>query len=575
MIPCRWFLLLLAGAGACTGSIGAGSSYESVGDGVIPGTGGTGAVGGIGGSGTGGSACSGAIAAGRPVLRRLNRDEYTNSLRELLGITSRPGDILPDEGSSPEGFNTNGDYLAISTPLISKLVEASGAAISEGLLASRAGLLACSAGTTSPATGPCPREIVTRFGKRAFRRPLTAVEIDAHAKIVTDAKSSGLDDDTSIKLGLQTILMSPFFLFQLVNEPRPDDPQAAYRLDDYELAARLAYFLRASIPDQVLVDLADRKQLGNPDVLRAQVKRLLADAGSARFAESWSGQWLKTRDVLTTVNPPASVIANFDDALRQSMKRETDAFFENLIRADLNLLEALTADYSFLDARMAKHYGINDVIGTSAKRVTVTGANRKGVLTHASIMAATTHSGHTSPIARGNFVLSQLMCTALTLPPDIDIPSLEELTKKFNNLSVRQIMEEHRQKPACAGCHIEMDPIGLAFEVFDPVGRHRMTYPDNGLAIDSSGELPNAGAFRDHQGLIDLLAKDRRQQVKRCFTTMVMTYAIGRSMQASDRCVIEQIADRLDDTQGISDLVTRVVLSDQFRGQGAAFMGAR
>jgi len=575
-------LLLLV---SCTGEIGGSAHGGDVAgkpgggpNGAGGSGGGTNSAGGGGGGansaggGTTGTSCGTAVP-GRAVLRRLNRDEYTNSLRELLGITSSPGDLLPEEGTGPEGFNTNGDYLAISVPFISQLLNASSAAISEGLSKSRATLLACATASASPAAAPCAREIVARFGKRAFRRPMSTEEIDAHTKIVTDAKASGLDDDTSIRFGLQSMLVSPFFLLHVVNESAPNDPKAAHRLDDYELATRLASFLRVSIPDPTLLDLADKKQLNKPEILAQQIKRLLGDAtSSARFAEAFGAQWLKTRQVLTTVNPPPSVIATFDDELRQSMKRETDALFENLVRSDVPPMEALTADYSFINARMAKHYGISGVTGTAMTRKSLAGTNRKGALSHASVLAATTHSGQTSPIARGYFVLSQLMCLSLSVPANENIPSIEQLIEESANLTVRQVMEKHLTRPDCAGCHREMDPIGLAFEAFDPIGRHR-TVDEKNRAIDTSGDLPGAGPFRDHMGLIDLLSKDRRQQVMRCLTTMMMSYAVGRTMGPADQCAIDKIADGLADTHGISELVTRIASSDQFRSQGGAQKG--
>ncbi len=569
-------LLGLMFLGSCVGQVGESSQAgDGVGNPGQPGSPGwPGGPGGTGGtSGANPIASCGAPVPGRPVLRRLNRDEYTNSLRELLGITSSPGDLLPEEGTGPEGFNTNGDYLAVSVPFISQLLKASSAAISEGLSRSRATLLACATAPASPAAAPCAREIVARFGKRAFRRPMSTEEIDAHTKIVTDAKANGLDDDTSIRFGLQSMLVSPFFLLHVVNEAAPNDPKAVHRLDDYELATRLASFLRVSSPDPTLLDLADKRQLNKPEILAQQIKRLLGDATSAaRFAEAFGAQWLKTRQVLTTVNPPPSVIAVFDDELRQSMKRETDALFENLVRNDVPPMEVLTADYSFINARMAKHYGISGVTGTAMTRKSVAGVNRKGALSHASVMSATTHSGHTSPIARGHFVLSQLMCISLSVPANENIPSIEQLIEQSGNLTVRQVMEKHLTRPDCAACHREMDPIGLAFEAFDPIGRHR-TVDEKNRAIDTSGDLPGAGPFRDHMGLIDLLSKDRRQQVMRCLTTMMMSYAVGRTMGPADRCAIEKIADNLADTQGISELVTRIASSDQFRSQGGAQKG--
>jgi hypothetical protein len=498
----------------------------------------------------------------RPALRRLNREEYSRSLRELLGIGSSPGDLLPADASrSPEGFDNNGDYLSVSTDLTSKLLQASDAALTEGLSVSRASLLACSeAAGDSPVAPGCAAEIVARFGGRAFRRPLTRDEVDAHAKIITDAAASGLDADRSVRLGLQSILMSPHFLFEIVG----GDTQAVHELDDHELATRLARFLRRGLPDQELLDLADRGELRTPDVLRAQVARLLQTDGAV-FAASFASQWLRTHEVLTKDVPP-TVIADFDGELRQAMKRETDALFEHLVAADLHPLEALTADYSFLDARMAEHYGVPGVTSAAARRVNMAGTHRIGVLSHASVMTSTSHSAKTSPIARGHFVLSRILCSPPPQPPP-DIPTLDEQRDAFGqDLTTRQILEQHRRLPACAACHAQMDPIGLAFEVFDAIGRHRSA-DENGNPIDSAGELPGAGAFAGHEELVALLSTSRRGEVLRCMTGMLMTFAVGRSMGPHDQCAIDAIAGGVRDEHGISELVTSIVLSELFRTQ--------
>ncbi|HUQ52261.1 MAG TPA: DUF1592 domain-containing protein, partial [Gammaproteobacteria bacterium] len=332
----------------------------------------------------------------------------------------------------------------------------------------------------------CAREILSGVAYRAYRQPPST----EHMSVLMDFYAQGYEKggfDKGIETGLQRILSSPQFVFRFERDPA-NAGDGAYAIGDGELASRLAFFLWSSIPDDELLELASRDRLNRPAVLEQQVRRMLADPKAAALTQNFAGQWLYLRN-LAIKDASTLEFPDFDDNLRNSFRRETELLFEHVMRNDLSVLELLTADYTFVDERLAKHYGIPGVYGSDFRKVPVTDPRRQGLLGHGSILLVTSNPNRTSPVNRGVWVLKNILGAAVPAPPPVNIPPLEEAAGDvdFDSLTVRELMELHRGKPFCEGCHKIMDPIGLAMENFDVIGRWRTV--DNGNPIDTAGHL--------------------------------------------------------------------------------------
>ncbi len=400
------------------------------------------------------------------------------------------------------------------------------------------------------------REIVTRFATRAFRRPVKPEEVERFLKLYDKSEKSGERFEKRIRLALSGVLVSPHFLFRVELDPANAKAGTAYPINDYELASRLSYFLWSSLPDDALFALAAKGELRQN--LDAQVKRMLKDPKSAAFVQNFAGQWLTIRK-LAEVNPDPKVFPRFDEELRSAMYRETEMFFDAILREDRSILDFLDADFSFVNERLAKHYGITGVKGPEFRRVKLP-PNRGGILTQASILTLTSNSTRTAPVKRGKFVLEQILNTPPPPPPP-DVPNLP-LEKELTG-SLRQIMEQHRTNPVCASCHQRMDPIGFAFEHFDAIGAWRDK--DGKFAIDPSGVLPDGKTFNGPDGLKALL-KGKKDVFGRCLTEKVLTYGLGRGLEFYDRCAVDKIQQVLDKNDyRFSILLLEVVKSEPFQ----------
>ena len=422
----------------------------------------------------------------------------------------------------------------------------------------------------APAAGmeaACARQILSRFARRAWRRPLADAEVTALLRFLDVARAQGEGFEAGVKLALQAVLLSPHFLFRVELDP---DPRSAvtHPLNDHELAARLSYFLWSSMPDDALFAAADAGSLHEPATLRAQVERMLADPKARSLTQNFAGQWLYTRAVAEHDADPTQ-FPGFTADVKSSLRAETEAYFDHFLRGDIGMNEFLTADFSFLDDRAARYYGITAPAGTGVRRMTLPPA-RRGVLSHGSLLAVTSHPDRTSPVRRGQWVLNQLLCAPPPPPP----PSVEGLpVEAMPTGSLRQRMERHRTEPSCANCHALMDPIGFSFERFDAVGVTRTT--DSGFAIDTTGVLPGTGErFEDNTSLAALLTRDPRYP--RCVTQQWFVYALGRGPTAHDDQAIDRItAEWRASGLRLRDLVQRVVASEAFlqrRGEPAGGM---
>jgi hypothetical protein len=406
------------------------------------------------------------------------------------------------------------------------------------------------------------RFIVSTFARRAFRRPPKAAEIEQLVALVESAEKNGDSFERGIQLAMQAILVSPHFLFKVENENR-----AAVQpnlITDHELATRLSYFLWSSSPDDELARLADRGEL-RPQLQR-QVRRMLSDPKSRALADNFAGQWLQIRN-LAAMTPDPKHFPQFDDALRSAMMQETTLFFDAMVREDHRVGDFLDADFTFVNERLARHYGINGVKGPRFRRVSLAGTGRAGITTHASILTVTSNVTRTSPVKRGKFVLESLL-NADVPPPPPEVPELAESPEAVAEAPLRKRMEVHRTNPDCAVCHQKMDPLGFAFEHFDAIGAWRAK--DGSFAIDSSGELPDGRAFQDHKDLRRLL-RQQPDAFRRCLAEKLLTYALGRGMERTDRPAIDQICEQTRQrADKLSAMFEAIVASEPFQTKAPA-----
>lgn len=426
-------------------------------------------------------------------------------------------------------------------------------------------LLACDTSTPQHAQ---TREVLARFVSRAFRRPATSEEIERYAGFVDAIVARGEKWEAGVQLAMQAVLVSPKFLFRTEPEGQAS-PTEPHPLTEYQLASRLSYFLWSSMPDDELFALAARGQLtANLD---SQVRRMLQDPRSAALVDSFVMQWLQLQN-LKTFQPDPKRFPNFGDRLRSAMTEETKRFFEAILREDRSILDVIDADFTYVSASLARHYGLTEKNGPIPRsrydqpeefvRVDLKGTNRGGILTQASVLAVTSNPTRTSPVKRGRWVLEQLLGTPPPPPPP-DVPELEKDGKPLSAGSLRQRMEEHRKNPACANCHAKMDPLGFAFENFNAVGAFREK--DEGVTIDPSGVLPDGTQFNGPAELKKILLT-KKDLFARCLTEKLMTYALGRGLEYYDKRSVDRVVAQL--AQGdykFSVLVTEIVKSDPFR----------
>ena len=408
---------------------------------------------------------------------------------------------------------------------------------------------------------PCAKEIIGGLARRAYRRPITDADLGALLEFYQIGRDEGTFDD-GIGRALQRMLVSPKFLFRIEPDRVDAAPNTIRPLDDLELASRLSFFLWSSIPDDELLQLAEQGRLADPDVLEPQVRRMLRDPRSEALVDNFGGQWLYLRNLASAAPDPIR-FPDFDDNLRRAMGRETELFFESVIREDRSVLEFLTSDTTFLNERLARHYGIPHVYGSHFRRVTMPDGNRGGVLGHASLLTATSYANRTSPVTRGKWILENII-GAPPPPPPADVPELEEHTAEGQVLSMRERMEQHRKNPSCAICHAQMDPLGLALENFDAVGRWRAR-GEADTPIDATGALPDGSTFDGPTELRAVLAS-RADEFITTFTEKLLTYAVGRGTELRDAPVVRQIGrTAADEEYRFSSLIMGVVESAPFR----------
>ena len=427
-----------------------------------------------------------------------------------------------------------------------------------GETASRRKLFVCYPKNPGEETA-CAERIVSAFVRRAYRRPVVAADWAKPLKFYHEAKEAG-GFEAGIGSALSAVLVSPEFLFRIERDPADVAPETTYPISDVELASRLSFFLWSSIPDEELLGIAQRGELHRPKVLESQVRRMLADPRSISLVENFAAQWLHLRN-LESFTPDLRLFPDFDDNLREAFRRETELHFEALLREDRTVLDLIKTDHTFLNERLAKHYGIPNVYGSRFRRVALDSESRRGgLLRQGSVLTVTSYATRTSPVIRGHWLLGNLLGTPPP-PPPANIPNLKENTVS-ETLPMRARLSAHRANAACASCHDLMDPVGFALENFDAIGRWRLT--ENGLPIDASGGLPDGSRFNGVTGLEDALLKHPELFVG-TLTEKLLTFALGRGMSENDAPAVRRIVrDAQRDGNHFSSIVLGIVKSSPF-----------
>jgi hypothetical protein len=508
---------------------------------------------------------------GRVTIRRLNRAEYTNTIRDLLGIDFNSAADFPSDDVG-YGFDNIGDVLTLPPLLMEKYLDAAQQIAAKAIVTGkpvnklndypeshRRIFFVAPGAKVSPEAAA--QQILQRLAMRAYRRPVGADELKRLMKLAANARFHGSTFESSIQLALEAILVSPHFLFRVELDPERD-AGAIRALNEYELASRLSYFIWSSMPDNELFDLAGRGRLR--ENLDRQVRRMLADWKSKALVEDFAGQWLQLRN-LDQASPDKTQFAAFDQDLRRAMRTESEMFFAAILHEDRSVLEMLDANYTFVNARLARYYGIQGVEGDRFRRVSLpsrgAASARGGLITQAAVLTVTSNPSRTSPVKRGKWILDNILGAPPPDPP-ADVPKLQEDAKAVASGTLRQRMERHRTDPNCAVCHKEMDSLGFALENFDAVGAWRTK--DGNFPIDAAGQLPDGRSFAGPRELKAVLRASKEQFV-RCLANKLLTYSIGRGVETFDDRAIDVIVNSTKaGGYKISALFLGIVHSDPF-----------
>jgi len=418
---------------------------------------------------------------------------------------------------------------------------------------------------TAAEESACAQRIFSTLTRRAYRRPVTAEDVNAPLSFYKQARTNGGDFDAGIRAGVARVLASPSFLYRVERDPATLRAGVAHPVSDIELASRLSFFLWSSIPDEQLLNAATAGRLRQPGVLEAQVRRMLADPRADALVSNFTGQWLQLRGLESRVTPDLLLFPDFDDNIRKGFRKETELFFAHILRQNKSALELLTADYTFMDERLARHYGIPGIYGSRFRQVTLTDPNRRGLLGQGSVLSLTSVATRTSPVLRGKFILTTFLNTPPPPPPP-NVPTLEESAKGAGATpkTVRQQMELHRSNPTCASCHRIIDPVGFALENFNPIGQWRDNGAD-GAPIDAAGTLAD-GSKVDGPAALRQVILSRPDAFVTTLTERILTYALGRGVEPSDMPVVRSIVKQTAPTNyRLAAIVTGIVKSAPFQ----------
>jgi hypothetical protein len=460
----------------------------------------------------------------------------------VVGVAFVSRQTEPEDGVQPPGrsggrLEERDEMLEGNPSLDSVAIDGPYTVDGPGDTTSRRTILSCHPAAVSEEQA-CARQILGTIARRAYRRPLTDAELATLLRFYADGRKGG-SFDTGLQFGLERVLADPNFLFRVERDPANLGPETAYRLSDLELASRLSFFLLSSVPDEELLDVALRGRLHDPAVLEQQVRRILATPRAKEaLVDNFVSQWLKLRP-LQSAEPSESAFPDFDEGLRQAFLQETRLFVDSTLREDRSVVDLLSANYTFLNERLARHYRIPNIRGDRFRRVTIENdEQRGGLLGQGSILTVTSYPNRTSPVLRGKWLLDTILATPPSPPPP-NVPPLPDRGQDGKAVSVRQRLEEHRKNPVCAACHAPMDPLGFALENFDAVGAWRTT-SEAGGPIDASGSLPDGAQVKGLKGLRALLVS-RREQFVGAMTEKLLSYAVGRGLESYDHPAVRGI----------------------------------
>jgi hypothetical protein len=485
-------------------------------------------------------ACQGKPQPGPNPLRRLNRNQYSNSIRDLLGIHFDAGHSLPIDGAGGEGFDNAAETLFLSPIHGEKYLEAAKEALDYSAKdESSRRLIFHKLPDANTTPVDAAKAVIGRFASRAFRRPASEVEIENLLKLYQTAMERQYSFEQAVYYALQGVLVSPQFLFLV--EPAIEGTEVQ-PIDAYSFATRLSYFLWDSTPDQELLDRAADGSILKEDVYRDQVVRMLNSSKVRPMAESFIGQWLGTREIGRRIKPDSKLFSKFDDELAAAFREEPVLMFQHILKENRSLIELIDSDYIFVNSETFRFYGLKEnrpenLVQNLEKCQLPPDHLRGGVITMAGPLTVSSYPNRTSPVLRGKWVLETILGAAPPPPP----PKIETRSEKPEDTAgktLRQRLEIHRQNPACASCHATLDPIGFGLENFDPIGRYRDK--DNGLPIDSSGQLTSGETFQNARELKKLVL-ERKDQFVRHFTVKMLGYALGRGLVDSDYCIVDQL----------------------------------
>ncbi len=508
--------------------------------------------------------CGSVNRPGRVTMRRLNRTEYNNTVRDLTGLDLRLANDFPSDDVG-NGFDNIGDVLSLPPILLEKYLTSAKQIADEVIKNQDATKRVFPRQPSDPnnleEAVEVARANASNFASRAFRRPLETEESERLYQLMRAAWEANATKEEIMQTMITAVLASPHFIYR-VEDDKPEDFVDGIRpLNDFEIASRMSYFLWSSMPDDRLIELAAQRKLNTTEHLKAEVDRMLADPKANALVENFAGQWLQLRD-LEALSPDPVKFSTFDANLRRSMRRETELLFTSILKENRSILELLSADYTYVDARLARHYELDGISGDEFQRVDLKG-KRRGMLMHGSILLLTSNPTRTSPVKRGKWVLENLLAEPPPPPP----PNVPELGAAGETLgTLRQQMEQHRVNPNCAVCHVKMDAVGFGLENFDAIGSWRDA--DGREKIDPSGILPGGRTFNGPLDLVQILVEDKKAEFSRCLSLKMLTYALGRGLGVADRCTVSSIVNNLtDDNYRFSTLIKSIVTSPPFTHQ--------
>ncbi|MEZ6119618.1 MAG: DUF1592 domain-containing protein [Pirellulaceae bacterium] len=501
---------------------------------------------------------------GKVTIHRLNRTEYNNTIRDLVGVDFQPAESFPIDEVG-EGFDNLASVLSLPPLLMEKYLEAAEQITAKAFADKNIQqLLVFQRPSDEVSAQQAAEQVIAEFAKRAFRRPLREGELDRLVTLYQLAREQEQDFDSAIEFCFQAVLTSPHFLFRIELDD-VDSPDTKRPLNGFEVASRLSYFLWCSMPDDALFAAAEDGQLESKPGILDQVQRMLNDPKSDQFVTNFAGQWLQLRQLAKLV-PDPELFPQFDAELRASMQRETELFFDAVLRENRSVLDFLDSDFTFVNRRLAGLYGIDGIDSDEFQRVTLQDDRRGGVLTQASILTLTSNPTRTSPVKRGKWILDNLLGEPPP-PPPAGVQELQEGSEAELLGSLRERMQQHRADPECAQCHRKMDALGFGFENFNVIGQWRDK--DGNFDIDPSGELPGNQSFDSPAELRRVLRTIKQKQFVRCLTEKLLTYGLGRALESYDQCAVQDVMKETEaDGYRFYDLVAAVVTSEPFLYRG-------